>query len=99
MNKEDLIDEKSKCVFPMWRLCGVCIMISAPLILLRAAVEDHYNNRGVSNLIWTNCKERHRRPLEHLRRIMMELLKSESPLLGFRAFPLASLAQSTCFKA
>ncbi|VDK70069.1 unnamed protein product [Onchocerca ochengi] len=44
---------------------------------LRKPIEDYYHDNGVTNLIWTNCKKRLRKPLTDLQNMMLQCLREE----------------------
>uniref|UniRef100_A0A915PPY1 G domain-containing protein n=1 Tax=Setaria digitata TaxID=48799 RepID=A0A915PPY1_9BILA len=44
---------------------------------LRKPIEDYYRDNGMTNLLWTNCKKRLRKPLTNLQNMMLQCLHDE----------------------
>ncbi|KAL3989782.1 50S ribosome-binding GTPase family protein [Acanthocheilonema viteae] len=44
---------------------------------LRKPIEDYYRDNGITNLVWTNCKNRLKKPLTNLQNMMLRCLREE----------------------
>ncbi|MCP9257019.1 Mitochondrial GTPase 1 [Dirofilaria immitis] len=44
---------------------------------LRKPIEDYYRDNGMTNLVWTNCKKRLKKPLTNLQDMMLRCLREE----------------------
>uniref|UniRef100_A0AAF5Q4E0 Mitochondrial GTPase 1 n=2 Tax=Wuchereria bancrofti TaxID=6293 RepID=A0AAF5Q4E0_WUCBA len=44
---------------------------------LRKPIEDYYRDNGITNLVWTNCKKRLKKPLVDLQNMMLRCLREE----------------------
>lgn len=47
------------------------------MTIYRQRIENFYINRGVKNILWTNCKKRASKALVDLQKMMLELLQNE----------------------